>query len=124
MRTYRKIADSIGVSKPRGELSGRTGVIAEYEFLKLEFLEKLEQPVTRANRKSIIPVYVREYNPFVQILLFYFLFLFFFVKILFIKKICKKYLCYVYCVYVSNNKYFNLIYVKYLAINISNMMIR
>lgn len=77
-RTYRKIADSIGVSKPRGELSGRTGVIAEYEFLKLEFLEKLEQPVTRANRKSIIPVYVREYNPFVQILLFYFLFLFFF----------------------------------------------
>ena len=60
------------------ELSGRTGVIAEYEFLKLEFLEKLEQPVTRANRKSIIPVYVREYNPFVQILLFYFLFLFFF----------------------------------------------
>lgn len=68
MRTYRKIADSIGVSKPRGELSGRTEVIAEYEFLKLEFLEKLEQPVTRANRKSIIPVYVRKYNPFVKIL--------------------------------------------------------
>lgn len=38
-------------------MAGRE-VIAEYEFLKLEFLEKLEQPVTRANRKSIIPVYV------------------------------------------------------------------
>lgn len=105
MRTYRKIADSIGVSKPRGELSGRTGVIAEYEFLKLEFHEKLEQPVTRANRKSIIPLYVREYNPFVKILFsidlvtlfLIFISLFFFVKRLFIKKkIYKKYLCYMY----------------------------
>lgn len=84
MRTYRKIADSIGVSKPRGELSGRTGVIAEYEFLKLEFLEKLEQPVTRANRKSIIPVYVREYNPFVQILFSIDLVILFFILIFFL----------------------------------------
>lgn len=83
VRTYRKIADSIGVSKPRGELSGRTGVIAEYEFLKLEFLEKLEQPVTRANRKSIIPVYVREYNPFVQILFSIDLVILFFILIFF-----------------------------------------
>lgn len=85
MRTYRKIADSIEVSKPRGESSGRTGVIAEYEFLKLEFLEKLEQPVTRANRKSIIPVYVTEYNPrfcfpliLLHFLFFIFIYLFFF----------------------------------------------